>query len=45
MDYVVQLFLKFSYIVTLIFFIITVILFIALIVINSRVWKHFKRRD
>lgn len=45
MDYISQLFLKFSYIVTAIFFVITVILFISLIVINSRVWKHYKRRD
>ncbi|MGL5684514.1 hypothetical protein [Vagococcus fluvialis] len=45
MNNVETLFLKLSYVVTVFFFFASIALFISLLVIKSRVWKHFKRRD
>lgn len=39
------LFLKLSHIMTFLFFIVAILLFSALLLIKTRVWKHFKRRD
>ncbi len=45
MNSIGYLFLKLSHIMTSIFFVVSILLFSALILIKTRVWKHFKRRN
>lgn len=45
MNSIGYLFLKLSHIMTILFFVVSILLFSALILIKTRVWKYFKRRN